>query len=204
MILKPASFFNRDIPFGTGPVAITAAGEIVGDGVIGIEQTVASFTFTGSGARSFSWTVDGNEVATTPAYMPAEADDGLDLIRAVDVANAVNSDSDATPAVTVKYAPPLADPETDLGPFEFVESVEIEPIDTATVFSVFADADLSGCSFGLDGESDPLPDGLTLSGDGEITGTPTTPDAAATIIVECSNSGGAATVSFDITILAGE
>lgn len=203
MIMKPPSFFNHDVPFGTGPVAITAAGVIVGGGVIGVEQTVTGFTFTGSGGRSFSWTVDGGEEATTATYTPTEADDGLDLIRVTDVANAVNSDSDSTPAVTVKYAPPIADPEADLGPFQFEDSAVIDPIDTAAIFTVFADADLSGCTFGLDVGSDPLPDGLSLSTAGEITGTPTTPAPVVTIIVECSNSGGAATVSFDVTIISG-
>lgn len=81
----------------------------------------------------------------------------------------------------------------------YAEDLAIVTIDVA---SDFTGGD-PPTSYALHGSSAALPTGLSLNTTtGEITGTPTTPAGAATIVVEGTNAGGSDTTTFDITIRA--
>jgi len=76
----------------------------------------------------------------------------------------------------------------------YPEDIAIVPLNVAADFTG------TGITYALAPSSAALPVGLSLSSAGLLTGTPTTPAAAAIIVVRGTNAGGFADTAFDITV----
>ena len=92
----------------------------------------------------------------------------------------------------IRYGAPIA--AGGIADQDFTQNSAIPALDVAGDFTGQA------LSFALAPVSAPLPAGLTLSANGQITGTPTTITAQAAIVVRATNSGGFADSGFGLTI----
>ena len=184
-------------PIISAPV-ITSAGTISG-AVIGSVASVSGFAYDGSPAEApaYQWKLDGADItgATAATYAVAEADDGGALTCAITVTNSAGTDTATTPAVTVAYAAPAQS-----GPFvAALTQNSAGSIDYAARVTVSGDADLSGVTWSV--QSGTVPAGMTRTG-GVVSGTPTSTQSVAALVLRATNSGGFVDVSCDVSVAA--
>lgn len=162
---------------------------------IGGTLTASASGWSGEAPSAVTWQwYDGTGViggATGPSYTPVPGDD-LSTIYA----RATPSDGEygarSSNAYTVRRASPTA--LGGIADQSFVAGAAIALLEVASDFTG------SGLGFALAPASAPLPAGLSLSGSGQITGTPSAEAAGVTIIVRGTNSGGFADTAFGIAV----
>lgn len=169
---------------------------ISGTAEVGETLSTTDGTWTGSGARTYSYqwkrdtvAIDG---ATASTYLLVAADDGAEITVTVTATDGFTSEAQTSAATaTVTYAAPSAG--AALGDQTYAKDSAITAFDTSTDFT--GDA----LTFALAPTSDALPAGLSISSAGVITGTPTAL-AVASIVVRATNSGGTADSGFTLTV----
>ena len=176
---------------------ITSAGTI-GGAVIGSTATLSGVAYDGSPATlSYQWKLDGVNIsgATAADYSPIEADDGGSLTCTITATNEADADTATTPAVTVTYSAPAQS-----GPFvAALTQNSAGSIDYAARVTVSGDADLSGVTWSV--QSGTVPAGMTRTG-GVVSGTPTSTQSVAALVLRATNSGGFVDVSCDVSVAA--
>lgn len=187
---------NTDLA-ASPPTLLSVA--IIGTGVIGDEHTL-DIEVDGSptpGLLTVQWTRGGANIsgATSAAYTPTFEDNLTQLGVHVVVSNVVGTDDgvqDAT--VAIVWPAPIAAGGID--DQNYTEGVAIAPL--------YVSEDFTGdeITYALAPTSDPLPDGLTLSGAGVLTGAPTEDVVDAVIVVRGTNSGGFDDSAFEIDVAA--
>ena len=137
------------------------------------------------------WRRDGVDVpgASAPDYVPVAADDGTELRCVVTATNASGSASAVTEAVRIVHAAPVA--TGALGDRVLDQGQGAVTLDASAAFTGAA------LTFGVTGGGatiDPATGILSLAAD--------TPRAGETVTVTATNSGGSASVSFTVTVIA--
>jgi hypothetical protein len=184
---------------------IASPGVITGEGgptgKIGYPHFLAGRSVTGDGppAVSTQWNRDTVAIVggTSDTYVPGSDDNGTTLTATVTASNTTDSVSSTTAGQTITWERPVAllagtwvwSVAEDSGPYTF---------DAKQLFSVHADPTLSGCTFSL---VTPVT-GLSInSGTGILTQTGGTA-VAATVTVQCSNTGGDRTNTISHEVVA--
>jgi hypothetical protein len=177
---------------GTAPQP-TAPPALEGTGEIGTVVTVDPGQWSGAPDPEIAlqWCLDGKPVpgASAAEYGPLPADDGRALSCRVTARNAAGSASAETEALEVRFAAPsVVDLLADLVASEGDEPVVVE---AAAAFAG------DGLTFAVTGAEAAI-DGAT----GRVTIPTASARAAETVVVTATNSGGAASVHFQVTIEA--
>ena len=196
------------IGHGTGLIAGTLAGpvnqvapQITGSGRVGDPLTFSPGSWTGSGpvTIAYRWLREGAPIAgaTTESFLPVDEDEGLRLSGIVTASDDTGSRGRGVIGPMVVWPTPTATrplPDLALDP-----GVAMTPADLAGGFSG------RDMRFDLGPGSAPLPDGLTLSAAGVLSGTPSAETPDARIVIRALNSGGAAQSAFQLRVgLSGE
>jgi hypothetical protein len=196
--LGPLIIWPLGIAVLPGPTN-TVLPAITGTLKVGQVLNLSTGTWTGNGTITYArqWTRDGVAIAgaTGATYTLVAADDLTTIgatVTATDLDGSRARSATGGGAVT-RVAPTAAGAIADQSYSED---------DAITALNVAADFTGAGITYALATSSAALPAGLTLSGAGVITGTPTTPASAAIIVVRGTNSGGSADTAFDITVTA--
>ena len=177
---------------GTSP-AMLVAPSLFGSGVIGTPMRVEPGIWSGDPVPVLSarWQRNGADVlgASASEYVPVGADDGAELCCVVAASNASGSASAVTDAVRIAQAAPvvagaIADRVLDQG----------EGAATLDVSAVFTGAALAFAAAGAGASIDPATGILSIPLD--------LPCAVETVTVTATNSGGAASVAFTVTVKA--
>lgn len=177
---------------------ITSAGTIT-QSIIGQSSAISGFAYDGSaGTTTYQWKLNGVNIsgATSSTYTPIESEDGGLLTCQITVTNSADSDTSTTASSTIVYAAPQSSGNISSTLTEDVAG----SIDYTTQVSVSGDADLSGGSWAV--QSGTIPDGMTRTG-GVVSGTPTTPQSAADLVLRYTNSGGFVDVTCSVTVSSG-
>ena len=175
---------------GTTPQP-TAQPILEGTGEIGTVVTVDPGQWSGTPEPEIAlqWCLDGEAIAGASAaeYAPVTADDGRSLHCRVTARNAIGSASAETEALEVRFAAPTAvDVLADLAAIEGEEALVVE---AAAAFAG------DGLTFAVTGAEATI-DAAT----GRLTIPTAAPRAAETITVTATNSGGTASVQFQVAI----
>jgi len=170
-----------------------AAPALAGTGRIGSEVSVDPGIWAGDPLPSLAlqWRCDGVDIpgATGPTYRPGAAEDGRELACAVAANNLAGSATAVTAALAVTYAPPVARGAL----FEEIFDEDSGP-QTVDAAADFVGENLSWSVAGA---------GATIDAAGLVT-IPTDTPLAELVTVTATNSGGAATSAFMVTVEAPE
>ena len=179
-------------PVLTAPASLVAP-SLSGTGRVGAPMRVETGTWSGDPAPVLSvrWTRNGADIpgATGADYVPVAADEGTELRGVVTAANAAGTAEAATGAVRIVHVAPVA--TGALGDRVLDQGQGAATLDASAAFTGAA------LTFGVTGGGatiDPATGILSLSAD--------TPRAGETVTVTATNSGGSASVSFTVTVIA--
>lgn len=165
---------------------------LMGTGRVGEPVVLEPGLWTGAPALAFQWCRNGVAIpgATVASYRPGTADDGQALTCRVTAATATGRLETVTAALSVTHVPPVA-----------VGALEEEILDQGTgVWTVPAAPAFRGLGlrFSVTGA------GASVDAATGVVSLATDVARATTVAVTATNSGGAATVSFRVTIEAAE
>ena len=177
---------------GVAPAMLVAPG-LSGPGLIGAVLRVDPGVWGGVPAPVVTprWRRNGVDMpgATAPDYVPGAADDGAELRCVVTASNASGTASTVTDAVRITYPAPVV--AGALGDLVLDQGEGARTLDASAAFTGAA------LVFGVDGagaSADPAT-GLVSIPLGA-------PRASETVTVTATNSGGSASVSFTVTVIA--
>jgi hypothetical protein len=187
---SPASEDRKEISLVGGPVLL-AAPALVGSGIVGVPVAVDPGQWSGAPAIALAWCRDGVAIegATGAEYLPQDADDRTTLTCRVRATNAAASAEAATAGLAITQAPP-----------QVVGALFDEVFDEGTGPQAVATADAfagRALIFAVEGAGaavDPATGVVTIPTDAPLAGEAVTVSAA--------NSGGTATVGFQVTVEA--
>lgn len=189
------------LPDYNGPFPCIGHVEFTGNGKIGTEHDAANLSVYFNETTAFyRWYVDGVEVANnTATYSPTESDDGGELDCLLTITNAEGTDAHFSIApITVTYYAPVAN---GTPPDQTWIIDEANSINFANYISVSNDADLSGVSWSVNTGAI---SGMTINTTtGLFSGTPDTPQAETSLVIDAENSGGIFQLSANVTIESG-
>jgi hypothetical protein len=170
------------------PPVVVATPALVGTGVIGAAVTVEPGTWSGTPRLDLHWLRDGAEIAgaTGSAYTPVAADDRCALACAVTATNPGGSVRVETAALAVAYAPPVA--TGSLFDEVFDKDTGVQVVEAGPAFAGEA---LVFAVEGAGATIDPATGRLTL---------PTDTALSAEVTVTAANSGGSASLAFQVTV----
>ena len=170
---------------------LLAAPALAGSGVIGTVVSVDPGRWDGAATVAVQWCRDGVAIAaaTGASYTPVAADDGGALTCRVTATNATGSTPAETAALPVRHAAPAV--AAVLEDLELLLDSGIASVAAATAFT--GDA-LSYAVTGAEAVIDAATGAVSLPTAALV--------ASATVTVTASNSGGSASVSFRLSVVA--
>jgi hypothetical protein len=187
---SPASEDRKEISLVGGP-ALLAAPALVGSGIVGAPVAVDPGQWSGAPAIALAWCRDGAAIegATGAEYLPGDADDRTTLTCRVRATNA----ADFAEAVTAGLAITQAPPQVVGTLFDEVFDEGSGPQEVATA-EAFAGRALVFAVEGAGAAVDPATGVVTIPTDASLAGE--------VVTVSAANSGGTATVGFQVTVEA--
>jgi hypothetical protein len=175
------------------PPVLTAAPALVGGGRVGEAIAVDPGLWAGEPAPELAlqWLAGGAPIAgaTEPSFVPGAAEDGAAVSCRIVAANAAGTAEAETERRVVTQVPPAA-----VGDFADVALALGGEGLTLAAAAAFAGAALRFTAAGAEAEVDPTTGVLTIPA--------ATRRAAETVTVVATNSGGAASLGFAVTVLA--
>lgn len=192
VLVKRGSFLARASLQPVGLPIMIRMPQITGAPVVGTTLMLDAGAWQDADTVAWVWLRNGLEVGQpgTDSYQLTDQDDAQSLGAIVTASNANGSVTAQVPDIAIRHSAPyatgvLADQSLALGVFA--------SLDLSIQFSGAA------LAFALASNSDPLPEGLTLTNLGLLSGTPTQLGQAS-LIVRATNSGGYADLGFALTI----